>query len=83
VTSRLRSFLSVFGVSYPQILPHASVVVCNEGHGTVSRALAEGCRSSSARLAPTWGRTAPGAAWAGVGLMVPRGVFGPARCGLR
>jgi MGT family glycosyltransferase len=62
--------------SYSQVMPRASVVVCNGGHGTVARSLAEGV--------PLVGRPAGGdqsengarVAWAGAGLMVPRPLLG-------
>ena len=62
--------------SHAQVMPRASVVVSNGGHGTLARSLTEG--------APVVGCPAGGdqrenvvrAAWAGAGLMVPRPLLG-------
>jgi UDP:flavonoid glycosyltransferase YjiC (YdhE family) len=62
--------------SYSQVMPRASVVVCNGGHGTVVRSLAEGvplvCRPAGGDQSENGARVA----WAGAGLMVPRRLLG-------
>jgi UDP:flavonoid glycosyltransferase YjiC (YdhE family) len=59
-------------VSYSRTMPHADVVVCHGGHGTVVRALASG---AAVVVAPAAGDQAENAArvdWAGVGVRLPR-----------
>ena len=58
-------------LSYSQIMPEASLVICHGGHGTVARALAAGvpvlCCPHEGDMAENSARVA----WAGVGLMLP------------
>jgi len=58
-------------LSYSQLMPQSAVVVCHGGHGTVARALSEGCPLV---ISPSIGDMAENAqrvAWAGCGLTVP------------
>jgi UDP:flavonoid glycosyltransferase YjiC (YdhE family) len=63
-------------VSYSQVIPHASIVACNGGHGTVARSLAEGVPLVIRPAGADMGENGARVTWAGVGLMLPRGVFG-------
>jgi MGT family glycosyltransferase len=59
-------------VSYSRTMPHADVVVCHAGHGTLVRALSCGC---SVVACPAIGDMSENAArvdWAGAGVRVPR-----------
>lgn len=59
-------------VSYAQVMPHASLVLCNGGHGTVVRALADGV---PVLVSPSDGdmrENGARASWAGAGRMLPR-----------
>jgi UDP:flavonoid glycosyltransferase YjiC (YdhE family) len=62
--------------SYSQVMPRASVVVCNGGHGTVARSLAEGAplvvRPAGGDMSENGARVT----WARAGLMVPRTLLG-------
>lgn len=63
--------LLVGWLSYSQLMPLSAVVVCHGGHGTVARALSEGCPLV---ISPSIGDMAENAqrvAWAGCGLTVP------------
>lgn len=58
-------------LSYSQLMPASSVVVCHGGHGTVARALSDG---RPLLVSPSIGDMAENAqrvAWAGAGLTVP------------
>jgi UDP:flavonoid glycosyltransferase YjiC (YdhE family) len=64
-------------VSYSQVMPRASMVVCTGGHGTVVRALSGGI---PVLVSPGAGDQAVNGArvtWAGAGLMLPRRLLGP------
>jgi UDP:flavonoid glycosyltransferase YjiC (YdhE family) len=64
-------------VSYSQVMPEASVVICHGGHGTVARALALG---APALVSPALGDMAENGArvaWAGAGLMLPSRLLRP------
>jgi UDP:flavonoid glycosyltransferase YjiC (YdhE family) len=63
-------------VQYAQVLPHASLLVSNGGHGTVARSLAEGVPLMVRPAGTDQGENGARIAWAGAGLMLPRGVFG-------
>jgi MGT family glycosyltransferase len=63
-------------VPYAQLLPHASLMVSNGGHGTAARSLAEGVPLIVRPAGTDQGENGARVAWAGVGLMLPRGVFG-------
>jgi len=59
-------------VSYADVMPRASLVVCHGGHGTIARALSDGV---PVLVCPVWGDQAENGArvaWAGAGLMIPR-----------
>ena len=59
-------------LSYSQLMPASSVVVCHGGHGTIARAL---CAGRPLVISPSVGDMAENAvraAWAGVSLTVPR-----------
>lgn len=58
-------------LSYSQVMPQASLVVCHGGHGTVARALAEGVPVLSSPVAGDMAETGMRLDWAGVGLSVP------------
>jgi MGT family glycosyltransferase len=58
-------------VSYSQVMPQASLVVCHGGHGTVVRALADGVPLLVSPVAGDMSETAARVAWSGVGLTVP------------
>jgi UDP:flavonoid glycosyltransferase YjiC (YdhE family) len=65
-------------VSYSQAMPRAALVVCNGGHGTVVRSLAEGvpvlvCPSGTDQL-----ENGARVTWAGAGAMVPESLRRPA-----
>jgi UDP:flavonoid glycosyltransferase YjiC (YdhE family) len=59
------------------LLPAASAVVCNGGHGTVARALAEGVPTLVCPMGGNTPQTGVRVTWAGAGLMVPRRLLGP------
>ena len=58
-------------LSYSQVMPEASLVVCHGGHGTVARALGAGvpviCCPAAGDMAENGARVQ----WAGAGLMLP------------
>jgi UDP:flavonoid glycosyltransferase YjiC (YdhE family) len=58
-------------LSYSQVMPLASLVICHAGHGTVARALGEGVPVLTSPVAGDMNETAARIAWAGVGLSVP------------
>ncbi len=58
-------------LSYSQVMPMASLVVCHGGHGTVARTLGEGVPVLTSPVAGDMNETAARIAWAGVGLSVP------------
>jgi UDP:flavonoid glycosyltransferase YjiC (YdhE family) len=59
-------------VSYSQVLPDAAVIVCNGGHGTVVRSLADGVPVLVCPGPGDMAMNGARVAWAGAGLMVPR-----------
>jgi UDP:flavonoid glycosyltransferase YjiC (YdhE family) len=64
-------------VSYGQVMPRASMVVCPGGHGTVVRALSDGV---PVLVSPSVADQAVNGArvtWTGAGLMLPRRLLGP------
>ena len=72
-------------LSYAQVMPKASLVISNGGHGTVVRALAEGV---PVLVCPVGADTAENGArvtWRGAGLMIPARLLGPTalRAGVR
>ena len=64
-------------LAYEQMMPHASLVICHGGHGTVARALSCG---TPVLVSPGEGDMAENGArvtWAGCGLMLPRRLTRP------
>lgn len=57
-------------LSYSQLMPEASLVICHGGHGTVARALADGVPVLACPAAGDMNETAARVTWAGVGLSV-------------
>lgn len=57
-------------LSYSQIMPQASLVLCHGGHGTVARSLAEGVPVLTCPAAGDMNETAARITWAGVGRSV-------------
>jgi MGT family glycosyltransferase len=72
-------------LSYSQVMPQASLVICHGGHGTVARALAEGVPVLVCPAVGDMAETGARVAWAGAGLMLPRRLTrpGPLRWGVR
>jgi UDP:flavonoid glycosyltransferase YjiC (YdhE family) len=63
--------------SYAQTMPHAAVVVCHGGHGTLVRALGCGAAVVCCPAAGDMNENAARADWAGVGVRVPRRLVSP------
>lgn len=59
-------------LSYARTMPHCDVVVCHAGHGTVVRALTNGCAVVCAPAAGDMNENAARVAWAGAGVRLPR-----------
>jgi len=64
-------------VSYSQVMPHASLVICHGGHGTVARVLAAGVPVLVSPAVGDMAENGARVAWAGAGLMLPRRLLGP------
>jgi MGT family glycosyltransferase len=64
-------------LSYSQVMPQASLIICHGGHGTVARALSEGVPVLSCPAAGDMSETAARITWAGVGLSVRWSLTGP------
>ena len=64
-------------LSYSQVMPGASLVICHGGHGTVARALAEGVPVLVCPAIGDMAETGARVAWAGAGLMLPGRLLGP------
>jgi UDP:flavonoid glycosyltransferase YjiC (YdhE family) len=58
-------------LSYSQVMPQSSLVICHGGHGTVARALAAGVPVLATPAVGDMAETAARISWAGVGLSVP------------
>jgi MGT family glycosyltransferase len=58
-------------LSYSQVMPQASLVICHGGHGTVARALAAGVPVLCCPRAGDMAENAARVAWARGGLMLP------------
>jgi MGT family glycosyltransferase len=58
-------------LSYSQLMPAASLVICHGGHGTVARALGAGTPVLVCPIVGDMSETAMRVAWAKVGLSVP------------
>jgi MGT family glycosyltransferase len=65
-------------LSYSQLMPAASLVVCHGGHGTVARALGAGAPLLLCPIAGDMSETAMRVAWAGCGLALPWRLCRPA-----
>ncbi|MDE3070394.1 MAG: glycosyl transferase, partial [Acidobacteriota bacterium] len=59
-------------LSYARTMPHADLVVCHAGHGTLARALACGRPVVACPVAGDMNENAARLAWAGAGVRVPR-----------
>jgi UDP:flavonoid glycosyltransferase YjiC (YdhE family) len=59
-------------VSYSRTMPHADVVVCHAGHGTLVRALSSGCAVVACPAIGDMSENAARVDWAGAGVRVPR-----------
>jgi MGT family glycosyltransferase len=59
-------------VSYSRTMPHADVVVCHAGHGTLVRALSCGCAVVACPAIGDMSENAARVDWAGAGVRVPR-----------
>jgi UDP:flavonoid glycosyltransferase YjiC (YdhE family) len=64
-------------LSYSQVMPRASLVICHGGHGTVARALAEGVPVLVCPAIGDMAETGARVAWSGAGLMLPERFLGP------
>ncbi len=63
-------------LSYSQVMPEASLVICHGGHGTVARALAAGVPVLCCPRAGDMAENSARVAWAGAGLMLPWRLLG-------
>src|SRR3954452_1897237 len=63
-------------LSYSQVMPLASLVVCHGGHGTVARSLAAGVPVLCCPHVGDMAENSARVAWAGVGLMLPWRLLG-------
>jgi UDP:flavonoid glycosyltransferase YjiC (YdhE family) len=59
-------------LSYSRTMPHADLVVCHGGHGTLMRALANGVPVVSVPAAGDMAENASRVQWAGAGLSLPK-----------
>ncbi len=65
-------------LSYSQMMPLASLVICHGGHGTVARALAAGVPVLASPAGGDMFENGARIDWAGVGLSVPGRLWSPA-----
>jgi len=72
-------------LSYAQVMPRASLVVCHGGHGTIARALGEGVPVLVCPPAGDMAENGARVSWAGAGLMLPARLVraGPMRWAVR
>jgi UDP:flavonoid glycosyltransferase YjiC (YdhE family) len=72
-------------LSYSQVMPAASLVICHGGHGTVARALAAGVPVLTSPAVGDMAETAARISWAKVGLSLPWNLCrpGPVRWAVR
>jgi UDP:flavonoid glycosyltransferase YjiC (YdhE family) len=63
--------------SYAQVMPKASLVLSNGGHGTVARALTQGVPVLICPDAGNMAEIGARVAWAGAGLMLPKRLLAP------
>jgi UDP:flavonoid glycosyltransferase YjiC (YdhE family) len=73
-----RNAVVVDWLSYSQVMPEASLVVCHGGHGTVARALAAGVPVLCCPHVGDMTENGARVAWAGAGLMLPWRLLGEA-----
>ena len=66
-------------LSYSQVMPRASLVICHGGHGTVARALAAGVPVLCCPHVGDMAENSARVAWARVGLMLPWQITSDAR----
>jgi MGT family glycosyltransferase len=64
-------------LSYSQVMPRASLVICHGGHGTVARALAAGVPVLCCPHVGDMAENSARVGWAGVGLMLPWRLLAP------
>jgi MGT family glycosyltransferase len=64
-------------LSYSQVMPKASLVICHGGHGTVARSLAEGVPVLVCPAIGDMAETGARVTWAGAGLMLPARLVKP------
>jgi UDP:flavonoid glycosyltransferase YjiC (YdhE family) len=64
-------------LSYARSMPACDVVVCHGGHGTLVRALTQGCAVVVCPAAGDMGENAARADWTGAGVRLPRRLLGP------
>src|SRR6202035_1532846 len=62
---------------YSRTMPHADVVVCHAGHGTLARALASGCAVVACPAIGDMNENAARLDWAGAGVRLPRRFVSP------
>jgi UDP:flavonoid glycosyltransferase YjiC (YdhE family) len=65
-------------VSYARTMPACDLVLCHGGHGTMVRAIAEGCRVVIVPASGDMNENAARADWAGVGVRLPWRFVSPA-----
>jgi UDP:flavonoid glycosyltransferase YjiC (YdhE family) len=65
-------------VSYSQTMPHADLVICHAGHGTIVRALASGTPVLAVPHSGDMGENAARVEWAGAGMRLPWRLLTPA-----
>jgi UDP:flavonoid glycosyltransferase YjiC (YdhE family) len=63
-------------VSYSRTMPHADIVICHGGHGTMARALACGAAVLAVPVAGDMGENAARLEWSGAGLALPNRFLG-------
>lgn len=63
-------------MSYAQVMPHADVILCHAGHGTLLRALAAGKPVVAIPAAGDMYENAARLAWSGAGIRLPRRLAG-------
>jgi UDP:flavonoid glycosyltransferase YjiC (YdhE family) len=64
-------------VSYSKTMPLCDLVVCHAGHGTLARALANGCPVVACPVAGDMNENAARVAWSGAGVRLPRRFIAP------
>jgi MGT family glycosyltransferase len=64
-------------VSYSRTMPHCDVVICHAGHGTLVRALSNGCAVVATPAIGDMNENAARLEWAGAGVRVPRRFTSP------